>query len=227
MPPEIRLFNEDCMIAMKGMKDNQYQLAIVDPPYGIGENGDRNASRSKLAIAKDYKPFAGGDREPPPKRYFDELQRVSVNQIVWGANHFISKIPYDSSCWIVWDKLNGATDFADCELAWASFRTAVRKFKFQWQGMLQGYSGNKARNEIRIHPNQKPVRLYEWLLKNYAKPGDKIIDTHFGSLSIGIACDIMGYDLDAWEIDQDYFEAGRARLERHQQQGKLDFAGAL
>lgn len=120
--------------------DKYFELAIVDPPYGIGESGGKNKSRGKLAKAKEYKDYAGKDLNSLDKYYFDELIRVSKNQIIWGANHFISKIPYDSSCWIVWDKVNEGTDFADCELAWTSFNTAVRKFTFMWNGMLQGKS---------------------------------------------------------------------------------------
>jgi len=205
----------DCLEAMKGFEDNHFDLAIVDPPYGIGENGDRNKSRGKLAVAKDYKSFAGGDKEPPNKEYFIELSRVSKNQIIWGANHFMQNIGLGSSCWIVWDKQNGGTDFADCELAYTSFKTAVRKFQFRWSGMLQGDMKNK---EIRIHPTQKPVKLYEWLLMNYAKEGDKILDTHLGSGSIALACHNLGFDLTACELDKEYYTAAMKRLKEHQAQ---------
>ena len=188
----INLYNVDCMEFMRGLPDNCYELAIVDPPYGIGEDGLKNHSRGKLAKSKKYIP-KNWDKEPPNEAYFKELIRVSKNQIIWGANHFISKIPYDSSCWIVWDKENGENDFADCELAWTSFDTAVRRFSFRWHGMLQG---NMKEKEERIHPTQKPVALYKWLLKNYAKDGDRILDTHGGSMSIAIACHDMGFDLD-------------------------------
>ena len=148
------IYNIDCMLGMKEFPDNYFELAIVDPPYGIGEDGLKNHSRGKLAPAKKYTP-KNWDKKPPDKLYFKELLRVSKNQIIFGANHFISKIPYDSSCWIVWDKqMTG--DFADCELAWTSFKTAVRKFTFTWNGMLQGNMKNK---EIRIHPTQKPGSL--------------------------------------------------------------------
>ena len=144
--------------------------------------------------------------------------RVSKNQIVWGANHFISKIPYDSSCWIVWDKENGETDFADCELAYTSFVTAVRKIKMKWAGMLQHDMKNK---ETRIHPTQKPVALYKWLLDNYAKPGDKILDTHLGSGSIAIAAHDYGFDLVGCELDTDYYNAAMKRINLHKLQTKL------
>ena len=211
----ITLYNADCMEVMKTFKDKQFDLAIIDPPYGIEEDGSKNHSRGKIATSKNYKAYSGNDKEPPSADYFKELFRISKNQIVWGANHYISRLPFDSSCWIVWDKDNGATDFADCELAWTSFKTAVRKFKFRWNGMLQQNMKNK---EIRIHPTQKPVQLYKWLLKNYAKEGDTILDTHFGSLSIGIACYDLKFDLTAIELDKDYYEQAKQRLINHQRQ---------
>ncbi len=206
----IELLNMDCMEYMKGLEDNAFDLAIVDPPYGIGENGSTNKSRCKLAIAKDYKPFAGGDIKPPSLDYFNELNRVSKNQIIWGANHFCSIFGGSSSCWIVWDKMTGNSDFADCELAYTSFKTAVRKFSFQWSGMLQGDMKNK---EHRIHPTQKPVKLYQWLLKNYAKEGDRILDTHLGSGSSAIAAHYGGFDFVGTELDKDYYEAACRRFD--------------
>ena len=119
-----RLYNLDSEKAIKRIPDKFFELAIIDPPYGIGENGTKNHTRSKLAESKDYKSYAGNDNASPPEEYFRELFRISKNQIIFGANHFISKIPYDSSCWIVWDKENGNNDFADCELAWTSFKSA-------------------------------------------------------------------------------------------------------
>jgi site-specific DNA-methyltransferase (adenine-specific) len=204
-----KLYNMDCMEGMKQFPDKYFELAIVDPPYGIGEDGSKNHSRSMLAVSKNYKSFHGKDLEAPSIEYFQELKRVSKNQIIWGANHFISKIPYDSSCWIVWDKDNGNNDFADCELAYTSFKTAVRKFKYKWHGMLQENMKNK---EQRIHPTQKPVALYKWLLKNYAKKGDKILDTHVGSASSLIACYQMNFDYIGFEIDKEYFEKAQKRI---------------
>ena len=212
------LFNEDCMAVMARYPDKHFQLAIVDVPYGIGENGDRNASRCKLAIAKDYKSFAGGDVEAPPIEYFKELQRVSKHRIIWGANHFMQNIGLGSPCWIVWDKQTGMSDFADCELAYTSFTTAVRKFTFQWSGMLQGDMKNK---EARIHPTQKPVKLYEWLLTNYAKSGDRILDTHLGSMSSVIACANLGFEITGCELDKDYFDTGCKRVIDAQRQHTL------
>ena len=218
MPEQIAL-NIDCMEFMKTLPDKAFELAIVAPPYGIGESGDKNYTRSKLATATNYKAFSGNDKEPPSKEYFMELQRISKNQIIWGANHFISRMPIDSSCWIVWDKQNGENDFADCELAWTSFKTAVRKFEFRWAGMLQGNMKNK---EYRIHPTQKPVALYTWLLKSYAKPGDRILDTHLGSGSSRIAAYEMGFDFVGCEIDKDYFEAQEKRWESHISQMRIE-----
>ena len=214
----LTLTNEDCMDLMSRYPDKCFQLAIVDPPYGIKEDGSKNKSRSKIAKSKDYKGFIGNDIEAPSREYFQELKRVSENQIIWGANHFIENICKNSSCWIVWDKDNGETDFADCELAYTSFKSAVRKFEFKWQGMLQGDMKNK---ETRIHPTQKPVALYKWLLHNYAKPGDKILDTHLGSGSIAIACHDYGYDLTGCELDPEYFAAAMKRIEAHTAQQKL------
>jgi site-specific DNA-methyltransferase (adenine-specific) len=202
---------------MATLPDKAFDLAIVDPPYGIGENGDRSATRGKLAVAKDYKAFAGGDVDAPPVEYFNELQRVSRNQIVWGANHFIDRIAKPSPCWIVWDKENTG-DFADCELAYTSFNTAVRKFKFTWNGMIQGDMKNK---EARIHPTQKPVKLYEWLLTNYAKPDHRILDTHLGSMSSVIACNNLGFEMVGMELDEDYFKAGCERAKNALRQVRM------
>lgn len=213
----ITITNEDNMLMMARYPDKYFDLAIVDPPYGINESGQTNKTRSKIAKSKDYG-NKNWDITSPDFLYFKELIRVSKNQIIWGANHFISKIPYDSSCWIVWDKDNGETDFADCELAWTSFKTSVRKFKFKWQGMLQGNMKNK---ENRIHPTQKPVVLYKWLLDKYAKQGDKILDTHLGSGSIAIACHDYGFDLTACELDTEYYNAALKRYNNHIQQIKL------
>ena len=207
------------MELMKEFPDKYFDLAIVDPPYGIGEDGALNHTRGKLAIAKNYKPFFGNDKKPPTKEYFVELFRISINQIIFGANHFIENIPIaNSSCWIVWDKNNGNNDFADCELAWTSFKSAVRKFKYTWNGMLQE---NMKIKEIRIHPTQKPVALYEWLLTKYAKKGDKIIDTHLGSGSIAIACHYFDCDLTACEIDKEYYNAALKRIKYQTTQRRL------
>ena len=204
---------------MRGLPDKAYSLAIVDPPYGIGEDGLKNHSRGKpvtignskskaICQSKKFTPKQW-DKHPASKDYFNELFRVSKNQIIWGANHFIENLPYqNSSCWIIWDKENGESDFADCEMAWTSFKKAVRQFTFKWNGMLQGDMKNK---ETRIHPTQKPVALYRWILRNYAKPGDTIFDSHMGSQSSRIACHMEGFDFTGCELDAEYFEQGNER----------------
>jgi site-specific DNA-methyltransferase (adenine-specific) len=208
---KIRMYQADCMEFMRDVPDNYYDLAIVDPPYGIGESGKKNGTRIHLAKPKVYYQKEW-DFRPPPQSYFDELFRVSKNQIIWGANHFL---PKTASCWVIWDKENGASDFADAEMAWTSFKKAVRLFRFRWNGMLQGDMKNK---EIRIHPTQKPVPLYKWLLKNYAKEGDKILDTHGGSGSICIACHDMGFEIDWIEKDPDYYRDATERVKNHTKQ---------
>lgn len=220
-----RLYNLDSEKAIKRIPDKYFELAIVDPPYGIGENGTKNHTRSKLAESKDYKSYAGNDSAAPPEEYFRELFRISKNQIIFGANHFISKIPYDSSCWIVWDKENGNNDFADCELAWTSFKSAVRIFRFRWAGMLQGDMKNK---EIRIHPNQKPVALYQWIINKFAAPGDKIIDTHAGSGSCLIAAHKTQHKFLGFELDETYYTAADKRLRDEMAQMTIfDFPGGV
>jgi site-specific DNA-methyltransferase (adenine-specific) len=213
----VKITNEDNMKLMARYEDNHFDLAIVDPPYGIGEDGAKNHSRSKATKATLYTPKQW-DSSAPQKEYFKELKRVSKNVIIWGANHFIENIPNaNSSCWIVWDKDNTG-DFADSELAYSSFKKAVRNFKWRWNGMLQQNMKNK---ETRIHPTQKPVKLYEWLLMNYAKEGNKILDTHLGSGSIALACHNLKYDLTACELDKDYFEAAMKRLNNHTAQLRI------
>jgi site-specific DNA-methyltransferase (adenine-specific) len=208
----------DCLDPEYGMPsypDKYFDLAIVDPPYGIGADISAVAQGGQkygtAAAKKSYYHGTGWDISPPHCDYFKEIRRVSKNQIVWGANHFISRLPFDSSAWIVWDKENGETDFADCELAWTSFKCAVRKARFRWNGMLQADMRQK---ENRIHPTQKPISLYRWLLENYAKPGDLILDTHVGSASSLIACESMGFDYVGFEIDEGYYNAAKNRMSK-------------
>jgi len=206
----IKLLNMDNMEYIATVPDKYFDLAIVDPPYGIGEDGASNHSRGRLANAKVYS-AKGWDKQPPPPEYFAELIRVSKNQIIWGANHFADRFKANSSCWIVWDKVNGDSDFADCELAYASFGSAVRKFEFRWAGMLQGNMKNK---ELRIHPTQKPKALYDWILLNYSKPGQKILDTHLGSGSSAISAHYFGAgEFVGTEKDSEYFDASVKRYQ--------------
>jgi site-specific DNA-methyltransferase (adenine-specific) len=215
------------MEAMKDMSDNQFDLAIVDPPYGIdiaktGKLGGdkpfgKNGKRIKAVASTDYG-AKEWDKKPPDKDFFIQLKRVSINQIIFGANHFVENIPNaNSSCWIVWDKDNSG-NFADSELAYTTFKTSVRNFKWRWNGMLQQ---NMKMKQKRIHPTEKPIQLYEWLLMKYAKEGDTILDTHLGSGSIAIACHNLGYDLTGYEIDKDYYEAAQKRIKEHQSQLRI------
>lgn len=212
----IEMLNMDCMEYMRSLPDNAFDLAIVDPPYGIGENAKRSTvanitKKWKSAKPKEYK-IKNWDKCKPEKEYFDELFRVSYNQIIWGGNYF--GLPA-SPCWIFWDKKNGDNDFSDGELAWCSFNSAVRKFEYLWNGF------QKQKPEERFHPTQKPVALYKWLLSKYAKPGQKIIDTHGGSGSICIACHDLGYDLTWIELDADYYNAACKRYKTHASQATL------
>ena len=205
------VFNTDCLEYMRTLPDKAFQLAIADPPYGIGEDGAKNHSRCKAAPPTLYTP-KDWDSKAPDKEFFNELFRVCRHLIIWGANHFIENLPrQNASCWVIWDKENGENDFADCEMAWTSFPTAVRRFKFRWAGMLQG---DMAHKEERIHPTQKPVALYAWLLKNYAKPGDRIFDPMMGSQSSRIAAYKMGFDYVGCELDKEYFDKGCERFNK-------------
>lgn len=199
-----KLYNVDCVEAMKEIPDKYFELAIVDPPYGIGIN--HNMGRRKGDKKSDYKKVIWDDKAPEAI-YFEELQRVSKNQIIWGANRFISRNPVDSSCWIVWDKLfSEEVSFASVELAWTSFKTVAKRIALS------------SKQSDRIHPTQKPVALYKWLLNNYAKKGDKILDTHVGSASSLIACYDMGFDYLGFELDKDYYNAATERIKNHKSQ---------
>ena len=217
--PKIELLNMDCLLYMKQCEDKQFDLAIVDPPYGIGASSknfirkDKQTGKSLAVSGTKYTPKQW-DNATPNKIYFDELKRVSKHQIVWGGNYFVENLT-NSSCWVVWDKKTGDNLYADCELAWTSFDKAVRKFEWMWKGMFQQNMANK---EERIHPTQKPKARYEWLLMNYAESGNKIIDTHLGSGSIALACHDLKFDLVGIEIDSEYFQKASKRLELHKKQ---------
>jgi site-specific DNA-methyltransferase (adenine-specific) len=220
------VYNEDCVQGLKRYADNHFDLAIVDPPYGIGASADSRVGGSytvnlggvkKKVAAKAYTP-KDWDFKKPTLEYWNELKRVSKNQIVWGANHFIERMPYNASGWIVWDKDNGESYQADCELAWTSFDKAVRKFSWRWWGLLQQNMKDK---EIRIHPTQKPVALYKWILDNYANEGDLILDTHLGSGSIRLACNELKFPFTGFELDKDYYEAQEKRFNDFKSQLRL------
>lgn len=215
--PKVNLYNADSENYIKSLGDNEYDLAIIDPPYGIREDGHRENNRSKLAKSKKYH-NAVWRQKRPSKQFFKHLKRISRNQIIFGVNHLCDLFDARSPSRIVWDKENGKNNFADCEIAYTSFDSAVRKFSYRWSGMLQGNMKNK---EIRIHPTQKPVALYKWILKNYAKKGDKIIDTHCGSGSLVIACLDLGFSIDAFDKDPVYYNDMVERIKRYQSQLKI------
>jgi len=206
--------NEDNMQLMARYEDNHFDLAIVDPPYGIGITKNK---RLKNNSNNDW------DSAIPNAEYFKELKRVSKNQIIWGGNYFIEHLE-NTRCYLNWDKLNHSDTYADCEMAWTSFNKNAKIFKYMWDGNRYGFIGaiqGVGKKSIRIHPTQKPVKLYEWLLMNYAKEGDKILDTHLGSGSIAIACHNLGYDLTACELDKDYYEASIKRINQHKAQLRI------
>lgn len=204
----IKLYNGDCMEVMKTFKDKQFDLSIVDPPYNEYFNTDgcsNNKGRKGI-----YKLEHLNNRKPSDL-YWEELFRVSKHQIIWGANWYGKYFGAGGICWYK----DNTGNYSPCEYAFQSINNHVNHFQWRWNGMLQQNMKNK---EERIHPTQKPVQLYKWLLQNYAKEGDTILDTHFGSLSIGIACHDMKFDLTAIELDEDYYEQAKQRLINHQRQ---------
>jgi len=209
----------DCMEALREMEDNQFDLAIVDPPYGIGASEKNSTtkmqSRSSATCSTSYGNQKWDDAVPDGE-YFDQIKRVSKKQIIWGANFFGL-----SGGMLFWDKAVTMPTYSSGELAWLSWKQSIDYYKFDWHGMIQKDMKNK---EHRIHPTQKPVALYKWLLQKYAQEGDKILDTHTGSASIAIACHDAGYDLTGYELDEDYFKAALHRLETHRKQGQFEFA---
>ena len=205
----IELYNMDCMELMAQYPDKHFELAIVDPPYGIGVDGQKESSSKHGGRRK--KDFKGWDKESPSENYFNELFRVSQNQIIWGANYFTKHLPA-SMGWIFWDKGQRICN-SDGELAFTSFEKALRVYEVNRVFITE--------NGDTKHPTQKPVKLYKWLLKNYAKAGDKILDTHLGSGSIAIACHDLGFDLAGSELDTEYFEAMMKRFNNHKAQLQL------
>ena len=215
--PYSEVYLMDCVDGLRHYPDNYFDLSVVDPPYGIGMDSTHFVTKSSNASATNYGK-KDWDKEAPSDIYFKELIRVSKNQIVWGANHFIERINKNSSCWLVWDKNNGESIHADCELAWTSFGTSVKYIKYTWHGMRQQNMKNK---EQRIHPTQKPIALYDWIFANYAKEGDLILDTHVGSGSSRIAADKAGLNFVGFEIDEEYFNAANKRFDNFKSQTRL------
>lgn len=199
------------MLYMKGVPDKFFDLAIVDPPYGIDFANERERKPTATRSAQFKFKCKDWDRKIPSADYFTELFRVSENQIIWGGNYFLDYLP-KTNCVIVWDKLNpDGMRFSDGEFAWGSFKTSLRICK-----IVRTY-----RVEEQMHPTQKPIKLYKWLLQNYAKQGNKILDSHLGSGSIAIACHDLGFDLVGCEIDKDYYDAAVKRFDNHKKQIKL------
>jgi len=216
----VEILNVDCMDYMSSVPDKCFDLAIVDPPYGHGNNLIRKGNtRSNIVSATNIDPY--DNSQSPDPEYFIELERVSKNRIIWGANHFANKFNAAGSAWIVWDK-ETTGDFSDCELAYSSFGTACRRFRYMWNGMHQGGLGGDTRKNVkRIHPSQKPVPLYQWLLSKYAKPGQRILDTHLGSGSSAIAAHYFGCDFVGCEIYENYYRSAVQRLENETRQATL------
>lgn len=223
---ESTVVNCDCMEYMRRVPDKAFDLAVVDPPYFSGpeRRGYYGSRVSKIGVHRDYPISPQWDI--PGVEYFEELQRVAKHYIVWGCNYFDYHFAPGR---IVWDKCNSSSSFSDCELAATDLFTSVRIFRYMWNGMFQGKSfedgtiqqGNKKLNEKRIHPTQKPVALYRWIFKNYAKPGDRILDTHLGSGSSRIAAYDAGLDFVGCEIDPTYFKLQEERFNEYTAQQSL------
>ena len=213
---ENKILNMDCIDFLKNCPDNYFDLCCCDPPYGIGEAAGKNKSRGNKAIAKDYG-NKDWDNSIPEKEIFNEILRVSKHQIIFGGNYFVEYL-HNSPCWLVWDKNNGANDFADCELAWTNFKSAVRKYLWTCNGMLQHDMKNK---DVRIHPTQKPLKLFEMILNDYSNENDLILDCFSGSGTTAIACHNLKRRFICIERDTDYYNASVERLKIAQSQLKL------
>ena len=203
------VYNEDCVEGLKRFSDNHFDLAIVDPPYGLGMGASLNVNSKTNFIDKAW------DKEIPKDEYFEQLFRVSKNQIVWGGNYFPYLWKTGCKAFICWNKLNHHDNRADIEMAWTSFNKLAKYAEYMWDGNRYGTKGNiqgVGKPTIRIHPTEKPVYLYEWILKEYAEQGNLILDTHLGSGSIRIACQKMGFAFTGFEIDKDYYEAQEKRF---------------
>jgi site-specific DNA-methyltransferase (adenine-specific) len=219
----ITITNEDNMALMSRYPDKYFDLAIVDPPYGIGIGKFKQMGKKGKNNITKYK-TSEWDNNTPTKEYFIELMRVSKNQIIWGGNYFIDNL-YNTSCFLVWDKhyIPEGFTMSDLEIAWTSFKSPSKKIRVPRNKVMNCVSNNKdkAIQYSKIHPTQKPIDLYKFCLQNYAKPNDKILDTHLGSGSIAIACHDYGFDLTACELDKEYYDKAMLRLANHQSQTKL------
>jgi len=208
----MKISNECNMELMSRYEDNYFDLAIVDPPYGIARDGQTEQKNGRKSDRK-YHAKKDWDNAIPNQDYFNELKRVSKNQIIWGANYFVEFLNVGTMGWVFWYKGQEGLTMSDGEIAFTSFQKATRQVNINRAFI--------ARNGGSIHPTQKPVKLYEWLLMNYAKEGDKILDTHLGSGSIGIACHNLKYDLTACELDKEYYDLAMKRLNNHTAQLRI------
>lgn len=211
MNDNTRVFNQDCLIGMKEFPDKHFELAIVDPEYGIGMDGQKKSICKNPKHNRKEHARKGWDSSIPEEAYFQQLFRISKEQIIWGGNYFTEYL-YPTKAWIFWYKGQNDLTMSDGELAWTSFETVTRQIEI---------NRFQLKTDNTIHPTQKPIKLYKWLLKNYAKEGDKILDTHLGSQSSRIAAFDMGFDFTGYELDKDYFEAGNKRFAQHVSQLKL------
>lgn len=221
-------YNMDCMDGLCEMPDKSIDLTVVDPPYFAGPNrrGFYGKAKSTTGIRRVDYPKTD-DWDVPDAEYFKQLFRVSKHQIIWGCNYF--RYAFGPGR-IIWDKCNGSSSFSDCEIAYCSLHDSVRLFRYMWNGMMQGKSvdeghimqGNKRMNEKRIHPTQKPVNLYRWIFRIYAKPGMTILDTHLGSQSSRIAAWESGLDFIGFEKNETYFELGNKRFEEYTAQTRME-----
>jgi len=208
---KIELHNVDCLPFMKQCEDKQFDLAIVDPPYGLGIDGNKEQRWPDGSIKRKAHKIKGWDESIPSKEYFDELKRISKNQIVWGANYFTEFLE-PTKAWIFWYKGQQGLTMSDGEMAWTSLKKVTRMVNIHRTHIWQ---------ENPMHPTQKPVKLYKWLLKNYAEEGQTIFDSHLGSGSIAIACDELGFDFTGLEIDKGYFEEANKRIQLARRQTSL------
>lgn len=213
-----KLHNADCLEIMKKFNDNQIDVIVTDPPYGLGEWVGKKKSRGKLVSGKEWGKQEWDYSIPDPV-YFKEMQRISKNQVIFGGNYFAHLLPA-SPCWIVWDKQNTG-NFADFEMAWTSFKTAARFFRYRWNGMLQGNIQNMKFNEKRVHPTQKPLPLMEWIIQKYTKKTDLIFDPFMGSGTTGCACSNLERDFIGVEKEKIFFDIATKRIEDENAQLKF------